>query len=353
MNRPNWIHLNDDFSMGGVTKAMGIFDHPDVAAVANSRVEEVSPKGRLAKRYDADVIITHCPPSWQSLPFILSLRLRNPHARLVHVEHSYCRNWEQRMVPNAKRFRLMLRLAYSLYDEVLAVSHGQRAWLLEIGAIRADKLFIHNPWSGSQGLEKLAAPSFQPDRPLRLVAIGRFAEAKGFDTLVAAMRLLPADRFTLELAGCGPQEAELREAALCMPNVRFAGKVDDVSQFYERCDVVLIPSRWESFGQVAAEARLAARPILVSHADGLPEQVGEAGIIADCSTAQSLADAIARMGKAPLADMSRAARASMKGAEQSRIKAWIALARRADAANPRQCTLPGKLALHMTGRVAA
>ena len=58
------------------------------------------------------------------------------------------------------------------------------------------------------------------------------------------------------------------------------------------CDAVIIPSRYEAFGLVATEARMAARPVIVADIDGLPEQVGAGGCIAPLGTAAEIARAI-------------------------------------------------------------
>jgi hypothetical protein len=68
--------------------------------------------------------------------------------------------------------------------------------------------------------------------------------------------------------------------------------------------------------------------VLVADVDGMPEQVGDAGVVADCSTAESLAAALASLPALPLADMGAAGRAAMQTAERERIWAWQALFRR-------------------------
>lgn len=329
MTRLHCVHLNDDFAMGGVVKGLAIFEHPQVSAVAQSSVRAVDPRGSVAPRLDADVIVTHFPPSWSSLSFTLSLRLRNPRARIVHVEHSYTRAWEALKVRRTTRFRLMLRLAYALADEVVAVSQGQADWLTGIGAVPASRISVIHPWNDTSALAALPLPDFSRDRPLRIGAIGRFVEAKGFDTLVDAMRRLHSTRFELILAGMGPQAGMLRARAEGLDHVSFLGRVDDVERFYGQCDIVVMPSRWEAFGQVAAEARRAGRPILVADLDGLSEQVGDTGMTADCSDARQLAASISAMATAPLPAMAAAARRSMVDAEAIATSAWADLFRRA------------------------
>ena len=320
--RTRVVHLLDDFGLGGVTKSLDFQSHPGIKAVACCSIQPVKPSLAIAPALDADVIMTHFPPSWATLPFLLSLKLRNPAARLIHVEHSYTASWERLKVRHQLRFRTMLRLAYRLFDQIVAVSHGQAAWLYqEIGVPKAT-LRVIQPWSGSQGLgnlEPLGAPS---SGPLVIGAYGRFCEHKGCDVLIAAMRLLDPSRFTLLLGGFGPDLESLQAAAKGQCNVRFAGRIDDVAGFLRQCDVVALPSRWEAFGQVAAEAKLAGRPILVAAVDGLPEQVGAGGLAADCSTPERLAAALTALATMPLIEMGWAGRANMRNSEPERVKLW-------------------------------
>lgn len=314
-------HLLDDGSLGGVTRALSVFDDPTLRDQVRSTIHEVTPEKGLAPRYDADVIFTHFPPRWRALPFLISLRLRNPHARLIHLEHSYTRAWVAKKVPVPGRFHALLKLSYRLFDRVVAVSRGQAAWLRDFVPQRCGPVVIH-PWSGATGLEQLPLAQAEEGRPLRLLAYGRFAEQKGFDTLIEAMRGLPAERFRLTLAGFGPDEAQLGALADGLPHVELIGPVGDLAALLAQADVVVIPSRWEAYGLVAAEARLAGRPVLVSDVDGLPEQAAGSEWVADCTTPEALARAIARIDPAALSCAARAQRAVLAGQAEERLSGW-------------------------------
>ncbi|MEO0699968.1 MAG: glycosyl transferase, partial [Pseudomonadota bacterium] len=74
-------HLMDDFGMGGVTRALTLFEEPMIKRKARSHVVPVHPNAQLAPRLDADLIVDHAALSWARLPFLISLRARNPKAR--------------------------------------------------------------------------------------------------------------------------------------------------------------------------------------------------------------------------------------------------------------------------------
>ena len=52
-------HLLDDFGMGGVTRALTLFDHPTLKRIAHSWVTPVQPSRHLAPKLKADLIVDH------------------------------------------------------------------------------------------------------------------------------------------------------------------------------------------------------------------------------------------------------------------------------------------------------
>lgn len=318
------VHLLDDFGMGGVVRALGVFQEPELAALSRSEIQPVAAGTHIAPTIDADIIITHFPPSWARLGFFASLRHRNPAAKLIHVEHSYTRNFEAMHVTSQWRFRLMLRLALRSFDQIVCVSNAQRDWLAQAANIAGKNIQTIYPWSGRDELCALPPPRRAAETPLRLAAYGRFDAIKNFGPLVDAVAAI-GPSVELYLGGSGPQESALIEKSLNASNVTMCGQINDVGAFLEQVDAVIVPSLRESYGLVATEARLAARPIIVSDADGLPEQVGTSGLSAPCSTAEEIAVAIARFQSMPFAEMSNAARRESAGLRSDTLAQWAAL----------------------------
>ncbi|OSZ72766.1 hypothetical protein CAP39_05560 [Sphingomonas sp. IBVSS1] len=321
--RPRLVNLLDDFALGGVSRGLGIFGAPAVSAVADCRVEAISPNARLAPRLDADVIVTHFPPNWQRLALLASLRRRNPHARIIHVEHSYTGAWEALKVRRTGRFRLMLKLAFRLVDHVVCVSHGQASWLQGVTGLSGGRISVIHPYADNPGLAAVA-PVNPPTR-LRIGAYGRFCEQKGFEILIRAMQAGALPGCDLIIGGFGELEPLYQRMAAGNPHIHFAGKISNVAGFLAGVDVVALPSRWEAYGQVANEAREAGRPILVAPVDGLPEQVGDAGLVVDFNNHAGLALAIAGLTPARLAAMGEAGRAATQGCGATRAAQWAAL----------------------------
>lgn len=316
-------NLLDDCSLGGVTRALGVFEAEALAQIADASTIVVPPTAMVAPRITADVIITHFPPNWRRLALLASLKLRNPKARIIHVEHSYTRAWEAMHVPSTPRFRAMLWLAMRLVDQIVCVSHAQAEWLQEAAGINADRITVIHPYAENPGLADLPLP--EPGERLQIGAYGRFCEQKGFDVLIAAFRKGWFPNCDLVLGGFGEDKLRLRALAGNCPAIRFTGKVDDVATFLQSCDVIAVPSRWEAYGMVANEAREAGRPIMVAPVDGLIEQAADAGQVVDFTDEASIEAALGTMWSANLHDIAREARASVRNCHETRLMQWCAL----------------------------
>jgi glycosyltransferase involved in cell wall biosynthesis len=320
------VNLLDDFNLGGVTKGLSVFEDPAIRAVASIETMAVQPDKLRAETFDADMIITHFPPNWRRIPYLASLKRNNPGARLVHIEHSYTENWFLRKVSHPARFQKMLSLALRQYDDVVCVSNAQRAWLAQFSKLPITGFRTIYPCSTHPGIDALVAPQFEPGKELTIGTYGRLHECKGFDRLIRAfLSIGPAAGLNLVIGGAGPDEAALKKLAAAAPHIRFVGLVENVAEFLNQCDVVAVPSRYESFGQVALEARRAARPLLVSDVDGLPEQVTDCGLIVNCRSQHILIAALSLLKILPLAYLSQNARQSAENARAQTVNGWLNL----------------------------
>lgn len=149
------------------------------------------------------------------------------------------------------------------------------------------------------------------DGPLRLVLVGRLSRIKGTDVALEAVAGLVENGIEVVLDLCGSVfpgyegfETQLRDRA-AQPDlagrVRFMGYVSDIGAVLEGADVVIVPSRQESFGNAAVEAMMAGRPVVVSAVQGLTEVVteGVTGLLVPPENPFALAAAITKLAAEP------------------------------------------------------
>ncbi len=327
--KPTVWHLIGDKRAGGSNRLVNqlinsfLGEKFDFAVL---RIEEA--KGKL--KYSAPhTIVFHYPCAWK---YLADLWLLKQHSKLYIYDHHYSQGFERHQVNSKCRFRLMLRLAYSLADGVVSISNAQRDWMLTNKLVDPNK--VRTIFSASPVDTLLTIPAENPSIPLKIGAYGRFAPQKGFDLLLPAFASLPAEKFQLSLGGYGQDEQLIKDLAKDLPHVKLLGAIENVPAFLADCDVIVIPSRWEPWGLVCLEAKAAGKPIVVFAVDGLREQVmgdgemsngfeiGNCGLLVPANDVQQLAEAIKSLPQQDLTAWGEAGRVSVVNAWADFLHSW-------------------------------
>lgn len=271
MPNRRFVHMLDDTAMGGVTRALDNFSDPRLQAYGVHETADIRAGLPQASGPD-DVAVIHFTANWRKLPMLANIRFRGRFNTVILIEHTYTDGFERACVSNHRRFRTMLRQAYRLVDRVVAVSQDQARWIDEVRLAPASKIEVIEQARNIRDLMTLS-PSHRSEGPLIIGAYGRFHEQKGFDLIIEAMRGISPETAQLRIAGDGPQKVALMKAASSLSHVEICPPFKSPKEFLEGIDIVAIPSRWEAFGLVGAEARAAGRPIIAADIDGLRQQV--------------------------------------------------------------------------------
>lgn len=125
--------------------------------------------------------------------------------------------------------------------------------------------------------------------------LGRLVINKDQKTLISAFSAIKAKcpNAKLVIMGGGQLEQTLKEQVKQLnlsDSVIFTGFLPDGFRFVRAFDVYISSSIQEAFGRVLLEAMLGKVPIIATRVNGVPEVIGEAGILIDAANAPQLAD---------------------------------------------------------------
>jgi glycosyltransferase involved in cell wall biosynthesis len=159
----------------------------------------------------------------------------------------------------------------------------------EAALLRAARAVVTtSAWSAASlpGRVAVAPPGVDP-APLatgstagtRLLCVAVVAPHKGYDLLVSALADVPGP--TLCCVGSlvrDPAFAARVRAAAPAGRVRFAGPLTgaDLDAAYAGSDLLVLPSRGETYGMVVTEALARGIPVLATRVGGVPEALGRA-----------------------------------------------------------------------------
>lgn len=241
---------------------------------------------RAIRRLRPGIFHANLRQPW-SCQYGLAAALLTPGAKVLAVEHLPVppSGWVQRRLKRATSRRLDAHVSVGVRSaRTLESLIG-----LEPGSIRT----IHN---GIAPLESEPLP--RPFAGPLLVAVGRLSRQKGFDILLRALAELPG--VSLLLIGDGPDRGELerlRDELGLAERVRMTGWVDDARRYLGSADILVVPSRWESFPLVICEAMFLGLPVVAADVGSIDEAVadGETGFVVPPEDESALVEALQRL----------------------------------------------------------
>ncbi|MEO7027519.1 MAG: glycosyltransferase, partial [Caulobacteraceae bacterium] len=213
--------------------------------------------------------------------------------------------------------------AYRSADAVLCVSRDLGARLIgQIGLPGAKVRAIHNPIEIGAIASAAAEPLALAQRRPFVVAAGRLTLQKGHALMIEAFARAPAaTECDLVILGEGPLEVSLRARAAALgvgDRVIFAGFQANPWAWFARARLFVLPSLWEGFGNVIAEAMACGAPVLATDCDfGPREQIGhgENGWLVAPNDAGALAAGLQRLLTDPVLTEHLAAAGRVRAAD--------------------------------------
>lgn len=149
-------------------------------------------------------------------------------------------------------------------QRVIVFSKNVRKQLLEGKLCETEKISVCHPGVADKFIHQGQVIS-RDDSVIRFVFVGRLVAEKNLSMLIDAFSQLRYTSKRLVLVGNGDQrsnlEKQVKELSLT-DNVIFAGESNTPEKYYGEAHFFVIPSSYESFGQVVIEALSSGVPVI-------------------------------------------------------------------------------------------
>jgi glycosyltransferase involved in cell wall biosynthesis len=191
---------------------------------------------------------------------------------VVYCAHGW--SFDRETSATSKRVAMWLEKALApLCDAIVCISWHELRLARDAGFPAEKLIHIANGIPRDAPSPPMSAPAPQwPEGKRRILFVGRFDRQKGVDLLTEAVAEL-GDAVFAFLVG----DSVLGDGvALSLPaNARATGwlSAPELTAYYASADVLVVPSRWEGFGLIAAEAMRSGLPVIATRVGGLAEIV--------------------------------------------------------------------------------
>ena len=195
---------------------------------------------------------------------------------------------------DAAVLRASERAALVRASEVVVTSPSTARLLCAEFGVPAERLSIVQP-----GTDRIALRPRAGDAAVELLAVGSVVPRKGYDVLVAALGKICDLAWRLTIAG---DRERSRETARALDaeiarlglgeRISFTGAVapERLMALYAAADLFVLPTRFEGYGMVFAEAIAHGLPVVGTRAGAIPETVpAAAGVLVPPDDSEALA----------------------------------------------------------------
>lgn len=284
-----------------------------VAGPADAAAQQAA-AAQLGARVDPaayDVLVVDALARLVCAPWLAAWQAQRPLAAMIHELPSMA--GEHTTAADTAAEALLLRA-----DHFITVSTHGATELIARGA-SPERITI-----ASGGFDRLAKPlgaeqtARHPEQPFTALCVAQWIPRKQIRELVQAWSAAAPEQWRLELIGettADPTYTAAVEAAIAQSPapISVAGAVDDatLARAYATADLFVLPSRFEGYGIVFAEALAYGLPVVACASGPVPELLGPAGLLTPPNDQAALVAALRQItGDAALRNnLSNAARA--------------------------------------------
>ena len=291
------------------TRLEDLAAEPDMVVI--HRIWDTAIAARLLERYGSRVALLvhdhelYCPRTYYYTPFGRT----NCSREYAPLRCGLCgsmvspRHWngsfKSFLRRNFKDFRERYDLAHSI-SSVIVLSDFMRDNLVRNGFAQKQIHVIPPPVEIPAECNLPDTGRFKNSPPL-IGFVGQLIRGKGADAFLDILQTVKrrGKQFQAVIVGTGGDQRMLEERVKASGmDIRMTGFVPFPQEWYERCDMMLLPFRWqEPFGLVGAEAAAHAVPVIASELGGVHAWMrpGETGLSVPLGDTSAFADAVCRL----------------------------------------------------------
>lgn len=232
----------------------------------------------------------------------------------------------------SRQLQLARRTIFRRASGIVCLSEHERDLKTQEFSLRSVSTWVvPNPASLAQASTRIRTPA---SGRLQMLYVGQLIRLKQVDRIITALPRLPPGvtlRVVFHNDELLPELVNQARELGVSDRVEFTGQLSGTAlrDAYLDADVLLLPSAHEALPSVVSEALLTALPVVASKVGGIPEQVGDAGILVspaahsplDVSIKQLMAD----YERFALAAFARSAQLTEELSPEASIDAHLAI----------------------------
>jgi len=187
-------------------------------------------------------------------------------------------------------------------DKIISVSRSMTDYLIEIFKVNGDKIItLYNPAELISECSANFSEIYQEQKRVIgnnkvLLFVGRMNFEKGVDTLLNAFERVSSEHDNVTLLTAGQMNESLKKNHSVVNNKKIINisPQRDISYLYSLADIVILPSRTDSFPYVMLEAGQFKKPFIGGNTGGIAEFIedGKNGLLVDPENPEQLAKKI-------------------------------------------------------------
>lgn len=175
-----------------------------------------------------------------------------------------------------------------LTDEIIVLSKQAREIAIKNGVQREKLHLIYNGIT-----EKKALSTIDKKGKKIVVTCGRLCEQKSQRFLIDAVSKMSSENYEIWIIGDGELKTDLEKQIDILSvtdKVKLLGFKSNIIDYLAIADIFILPSLWEQFPIAILEAMMMKLPIIATKVNGIPEEIGDSGILINAGNSDEIAE---------------------------------------------------------------